>query len=66
MADEIHSGGRTLRIAVFVLGILLALAAALLLFFDVIESGWAIVVLILGIGLLTTSRSTAGTGSNRY
>ncbi len=58
-------GGRRARYAVFVAGILLGLAAGLLLFFDVIEPGWAIVVLIVGIGLITTSQATLGRGSHR-
>jgi hypothetical protein len=64
MADGIGSANHTLRIA-RVLGILVCLTAALLLFLDAIESGWAIVILIIGIGLITTSGVTAGTGSKR-
>jgi hypothetical protein len=59
MAEETRSEGRTVRIVVLALGLLLALAAALLLFLDAIESGWAIVILIIGIGLMTTSGLTA-------
>lgn len=65
MADGIRSSGHTLRIIGRVLGILLCLTAALLLFLDAIESGWAIVILIIGIGLITTSGVTAGMGSGR-
>lgn len=65
MADETHTAGHTVRIVLRVLGILACLIAALLLFLDAIESGWAIVVLIIGIGLMTTSAGTPGAGSNR-
>lgn len=64
MAEGIHSAGHTARILLRVLGILIAPTAALLLFLDSIESGWAIVILIIGIGLMTASGVTAGTGSN--
>ena len=65
MADEIHSARHTLNTLLRVLGILVALAAALLLLLGAIESGWAIVILIIGIGLITTSRLAAGPGSQR-
>jgi hypothetical protein len=52
-----------MKIGLRVLGIFLALTAALLLFVGAIESGWAIVVLIIGIGLISTSGSIVGTGS---
>lgn len=49
-----------MRIVVRVLGDLVALAAALLRFTGAIESGWAMVILIFGIGLMATSGVTAG------
>lgn len=54
-----------MRIVARVLGILACLVAALLLFLDAFASGWAIVILIIGIGLIATSGVTAGTDSNR-
>ena len=65
MANKIHSDGRAVRVAMFVVGILLGLTAGLLLFLDVIESGWAIVVLIVGIGLISASQATSSAGSIR-
>lgn len=65
MANEIHSDGRTVRIALSVVGILLGLTAGLLLFLDLIESGWAIVILIVGIGLISASQASSSTGSIR-
>jgi high-affinity Fe2+/Pb2+ permease len=65
MADKIHPGGNAVRMLVGVLGIVVALTAALLLFLGAIESGWAIVILIIGIGLMSTRGVTAGTDSDR-
>jgi len=39
----------------FIVGLCIALAAAALLFFNIIESGVAAVIGILGIGLIATS-----------
>lgn len=56
---------RPAGIAVFVVGVVLGLTAGLLLFFDVVESGWAIVVLIVGIGLIGASQIAFWPGSNQ-
>lgn len=64
MTHNTDPEGRTVRIAVFAFGILLGLAAGLMLLLDVIEPGWAIVVLIVGVGLIATSRVTPRGGSN--
>lgn len=50
---------RRFGFVVFALGLATSLGAGLLLFFGVIESGWAAVAGIVGIGLMATSQFAA-------
>lgn len=61
MASESDRQRRRAGISVFLLGLAISLGAALLLFLGLIESGWATVLGIVGIGLITTSRAVVWT-----
>jgi hypothetical protein len=50
-----------LGFVVFALGFATSLGAGLLIFFGMIESGWAAVVGMVGIGLMATSQFAART-----
>jgi high-affinity Fe2+/Pb2+ permease len=64
--DKNRREGPRLRMTQFALGLIVALTAALLLVLGVIESGWAAVIGMLGIGLIATSQFRSGTESKRH
>lgn len=64
-ADKTRRERPRLGMTQFALGLIVALTAALLVVLDVIESGWAAAIGMLGIGLIATSQVRSGTGSKR-
>jgi hypothetical protein len=63
MVGKLNSVNRRIGIILFGAGLAMALTSALLLFLGVLESGWAGVVGIVGIGLIATSRAASWTDS---
>jgi hypothetical protein len=56
MTSNPNRPNQRIGVALLILGLVIALTAALLLVVGVLESGWAAAMGMLGIGLIATSR----------